>query len=909
MCRRGWMKGDYEGMKKWLVCLCALLCMLLAVPVMAQEGDALRVTLPEGYEDSGLRYPVLYVMPEDGLGGIDEALSLKLKEAMGESLSMIIVQPEFGEGDDLIAKMKEIIADTESAYRVAPGKAYRTLMGTGVGGYLAYALGLDMQEEIGAMVSIRGSFAENPWLATYGSVQDKLELANAANPEYLNGVYTYMDAPVSDSYTNQKGGTSDLGAAFIGFGTGSAAHEFTVRPGEYDDAFLTESVARVMNRLTSRMLADTVYGTMTLKKAALSAADETTEALYSVTTGAALAAFTDVAPVMEIVFAVTDPATGEVLDQQTVPGAALEGGCAVANAVNGTSSVVSMSVRMLGVEIPLASATLIRMQDPVVDGDIQKIDLMGDWYFQYTGMQTLDAAALTAETYGQWPVVQPALTSWVKGFGNISDENVTSGYGPDYFNFFITGSGYYAKTFAVPENFDAQELLLSIGYVDDRCEVFLNGVRIGATGMDENGQPTGDTTWAVYSCFEIDPALINRGGENTVIVRAWNDLPFGAGGWYGGPVALYSRAAYEAENGAGDSARFYEESFESEYAAKGLGKSGTVENKYLIYLPESYETSDRYYPTVYLLHQFNSDHTSYRGDKVNQLFDQGAAEGLFDEMIVVIPNSSEESWWSGAWEKMITDELIPLIDGKYRTIRDARYRLTAGCSMGGQGAMAVALRNPDYFTGAVSFFGAFSYGGASSPNAIAAAESAEYMDSFSLYFICGNQDSYGFGVPAIALNQQLEAMNVNHGFFIDNGGHDSAFYIPFFKDAFAYIRGDMYKSDAAAESLVQGGLTVSGTQVTADFKALEGIEAYAYCAKPSSYTKGDAAQLCIPLTVEIKQDGEVVFAHTEAALVSGAAAQSVSVDAAAYVDASKPFDVTFKAAVFDRVVTLAEIKK
>jgi hypothetical protein len=154
----------------------------------------------------------------------------------------------------------------------------------------------------------------------------------------------------------------------------------------------------------------------------------------------------------------------------------------VANAVNGTSSVVSMSVRMLGVEIPLASATLIRMQDPVVDGDIQKIDLMGDWYFQYTGMQTLDAAALTAETYGQWPVVQPALTSWVKGFGNISDENVTSGYGPDYFNFFITGSGYYAKTFTLPAEFDSEDVLLSIGYVDDRCEVFLNGTRVGATG-------------------------------------------------------------------------------------------------------------------------------------------------------------------------------------------------------------------------------------------------------------------------------------------------------------------------------------------------------------------------------------------------------------------------------------------
>ena len=157
---------------------------------------------------------------------------------------------------------------------------------------------------------------------------------------------------------------------------------------------------------------------------------------------------------------------------------------------------------------------------------------------------------------------------------------------------------------------------------------------------------------------------------------------------------------------------------------------------------------------MYLLHQFNSDHTSYRTDHVDALLDEGIKAGLFDKMIVVIPNSSENSWWTGEWEKMITEELIPLIDGKYRTINDPRYRLTVGCSMGGQGAYAVALRNPDYFTGAVSFFGAFSFGAENSPNAIASKEPVEYLKSYALYFICGNQDSYGFGAPAIQLHQQ-----------------------------------------------------------------------------------------------------------------------------------------------------------
>ena len=296
---------------------------------------------------------------------------------------------------------------------------------------------------------------------------------------------------------------------------------------------------------------------------------------------------------------------------------------------------------------------------------------------------------------------------------------------------------------------------------------------------------------------------------------------------------------------------------------------------------------------------------SYKTDKVNELLDAGMAEGLFDEMIVVIPNSDPNSWWAGEWEKMLTEELIPLIDSEYRTIRDARYRLTAGCSMGGQGAMGVALRNPDFFSGAVSFFGAFSYGGASSPNAIATAESAEYMDSFALYFICGNQDSYGFGVPAIELHQQLSAMDVDHGFFIDNGGHDSGFYVPFFDDAFSYLRSAMYKSDEAVEGLLSRKLTVDDDTIIAEFAADAALSDYLHTIPASSYTVNPSPALSIPLVIEIAQDGEVKLSQTFADLTVSAddLTETVELDAGV-LDAEKPMTVTVKAQVFDRVVTL-----
>ncbi len=895
-------------MNKKLITLA--LCLLLLMPALC-TAQGLSVILPENYDASEQNYPVIYLLPEDGYQTEDNALADTLLAAMEakQGLEMIIVDLQFSAQDNPISVLRSAIAQTDASYRTAKGAAYRVLMGTGVGGYMAYALGLDMPEEVGAMISIRGNFSgeDNPWLSTLGDVYEKVSLTSTNAPDVLNTVYTYLDAPVDDAYTDQPGGTNELGAAFIGYGTGSASHEFTVRPGTFDDAFLIESVNRVLNRLTTRMLSGAVSGTLSLEKAALSSTDDTASALYSVHTGEALAAFSPVPPAMELVFTVSDPSTGEMLDQQILVNPALEGGCEIANKVNRSSSTVSLSARLMNAEIPLANCTLIRMQDPLFDGDMQKIDLMGDWQFTYTGMKTLDVAALTEEEIAQWSTVQPGITSWEKGFGNISDENVTSGYGPDYFNFFITGSGYYAKTFTLPAEFDSEDVLLSIGYVDDRCEVFLNGTRVGATGMDERGQPTGDTTWAVHSLFEIDEALLNRGGENTVVVRAWNDLPFGAGGWYGGPIALYSRAAYDQENG-GANDRFYEENFKSSHAARAQGKSEAIQNNYLIYLPEGYYESSRRYPTVYLLHQFNSDHTSYRGDRVNELFDAGVREGLFDEMIVVIPNSSEESWWTGDWEKMITEELIPHIDEKYRTIRDARYRLTAGCSMGGQGAMAVALRNPDFFTGAVSFFGAFSYGGQSSPNAIAANETAEYMDSFSLYFICGNQDSYGFGVPAISLHQQLNQLGVNHGFFIDNGGHDSAFYLPFFKDAFAYVRNDMYKSDEAIESLLTGSLTLSGHTITADVTALSSIEQHLFAAPASSYTKNEIHPLHVALRITVETDAGTTPYDADLAF-SGADVRSVSLNAVENFNTEESFTVILNAQILDRTIELARISK
>ncbi len=896
--------------------LLALALLLLVAALAEGDAPAYEVTLPASYEESEQRYPVLFVLPEDGFTPDASGLSEQLTAAMAEGAGaeMILVRPALEQGCDPAATLRAVAADVDAHYRTVADPAYRAAAGTGVGGYLAYAVALGEAENspVRAAASIRGDFVSgaNPWVSVCGEIREKLEALHRKDVEALNAIYTYMDAPVEDDWTDMPGSTDDLGALFISYKTGSAFHEFTVRAGAYGEAFLAESARRALNRLTASMLAGAISGKLTLEQTVLTPEDKDFAANFDIALSEKVRAFTEGEAPVGIRIAVEENGAEEQIEDFEISATELASGrVQLMNTGKAASATVRLTAKLFGAQFPLGSADIIRVQPPVLDGETQILDLMGDWHFTYVGAKNaLDAAALTRETFEAWPVVQPGLGNWAKGFGDISEKNVRSP-SPDYFGFYIVGNGYYARTFTVPEGFDAAAYELAVGYVDDRCEVFVNGTRVGATGMDDRGQPTKETTWAVFSHFPVASDLLHIGGENTVVVRAWNDLPYGAGGWYGGPVGLYSRAAFDARFGEAANARFYEESYPSRRAAAALTKSEPWEEKYLIYLPEDYATSGRYYPTVYLLHQFNSDHTAYRTDRVNELLDDGIARGLFDGMIVVIPNSDENSWWTGHWEKMITEELIPLIDSRYRTIDDPRFRLTAGCSMGGQGAYGVALRNPNFFGGAVSFFGAFSYGGASSPNAIAAAESADYLRHFALYFVCGNQDNYGFGEPAIRLHQQLKALGVPHGFYIENGAHDGGFYLPRFQEGLAYARAHMLRGDGSLDTLFTGEVTVEGAKVTARVSAGEGLAAWLPALPASSYTLEETPALRVPVILEVSRNGETLctLASRDAVFTADSPTAEVTFELPAAA-ADAPATLNLKAAPLDRLAELARVE-
>lgn len=128
-----------------------------------------------------------------------------------------------------------------------------------------------------------------------------------------------------------------------------------------------------------------------------------------------------------------------------------------------------------------------------------------------------------------------------------------------------------------------------------------------------------------------------------------------------------------------------------------------------VYLPPSYQGSDKHYPVVYYLPGFGDVGTI--GFPVQTEMDNLIGSGAIQEMIFVVANgisALDGSFYAnspvtGNWEDLIANDVVGYIDANYRTIPKAEARGISGHSMGGFGALSIAMHRPDVFGAVYSF--------------------------------------------------------------------------------------------------------------------------------------------------------------------------------------------------------------
>ncbi len=128
--------------------------------------------------------------------------------------------------------------------------------------------------------------------------------------------------------------------------------------------------------------------------------------------------------------------------------------------------------------------------------------------------------------------------------------------------------------------------------------------------------------------------------------------------------------------------------------------------EYSIYLPADYETSNRRYPVLYLLHGYTDDETGWtQFGEAHLINDRSTQSGEAAPMIIVMPDGGV-TWYINShdgktnYEDFFIKELIPHIDATYRTRSTKQYRAIAGLSMGGYGTLVMATKHPELFSAA-----------------------------------------------------------------------------------------------------------------------------------------------------------------------------------------------------------------
>ncbi len=204
-----------------------------------------------------------------------------------------------------------------------------------------------------------------------------------------------------------------------------------------------------------------------------------------------------------------------------------------------------------------------------------------------------------------------------------------------------------------------------------------------------------------------------------------------------------------------------------------------------VYVPEIYyKNKNMRFPVLYLRHGGGDNESSWvRSANADAILDNLIAAGKASPMIVVMTNGLTDGSWAGgsspdgmmALETELLNDVIPLIESRYRVKKGRQYRAIAGLSMGGGQSFVIGLRNLDKF----SSIGEFASGLLSEPfdyEKYGINPNAEKINSSLelLWISCGTLDTRWKG--HLAFDSDLTARGIHHKFDSSEYGHQWQFW-------------------------------------------------------------------------------------------------------------------------------------
>jgi enterochelin esterase-like enzyme len=197
-----------------------------------------------------------------------------------------------------------------------------------------------------------------------------------------------------------------------------------------------------------------------------------------------------------------------------------------------------------------------------------------------------------------------------------------------------------------------------------------------------------------------------------------------------------------------------------------------------VYTPPGYMRDSAHYPVLYLVHGAGDDDDSWTSvGHANYILDNLIAAGKAKPMIVVMPfghtpeRKGVNMLANNDFGQDLFKDLIPYVDGHFRTVAKPSARAMAGLSMGGAHTLQFGLPHPEVFR----YVGIFSMG-LMNADQMASYEAANAQGlsqagkSMSLvYYAIGSKDFlFASSTPTRAM---MDKYGIKYVFHESDGGH------------------------------------------------------------------------------------------------------------------------------------------